>query len=380
MARGGTILGAAGLAHLLPYGWPRIGSLIPEAYAAVVLDPNNPTPPFTLEGIGNCGTPGTVLAMNDSSSSNVCNLFAADSDAAQGGPDLDIITTFQVLTDDMHAGDEIGVRFVIDEAVEKRVVAACFMKAGVPAIGLAAGNDFTDQNSYPAFVLVNWKAVTSLRIRRTQQGAEIIEVNGVAPATRQFIDRPLLPTAFRPQPSVEFGCPSSEAIVTVDIHAFASERVVVPVPGRLTFTDLRIRDADSTDRLRFRADFTLGAASNGIDPATEQVTIKLSTPGGGQFYPMSGVNSISGFDVKGNPPRRRWSLSDVERARTGIERFDIDEDPGNTWSIFFRDRSSDIPADDFSTVNAEIVIGNDRLTGSAELAQRPSGSGSWRLH
>ena len=48
--------------------------------------------------------------------------------------------------------------------------------------------------------------------------------------------------------------------------------------------------------------------------------MKLSTPTGGVFYSQT----LNGFTVKGNSPRRRWSLDDAERDRTGIERLIID--------------------------------------------------------
>jgi hypothetical protein len=348
-----------------------------RAMAEVVLDPLNPIPPFIVEPAGSQRyAPGNVLQITDVAG-DIINFHALDSDAAQDGPDLDIVTTFQVLDEPVHAGDEVGVRFVINEGVEKRIVVACIVKGGQLGIGLAAGDTLTDQNSYPAFVQVNYKAVTSVRFRRTNEGAEIIEVNGVAPATRQFVARAQLPTRNRVTPTVEFGCPSAEAEVTVNIHAFASERVNV-VPGMLTFTQLRIRDGESSDRLRLRADFTLGIGADGINPATEPVNIKLTTPSGGQFYPPPSTNPITGFEVRGNPPRRRWSISELERARTGIERFDFDEAPNNTGAVFFRD-AMNVPAIDFSIVDVEIVVGDDRLTGRAELVENPPGSGTWRL-
>jgi hypothetical protein len=42
-----------------------------------------------------------------------------------------------------------------------------------------------------------------------------------------------------------------------------------------------------------------------------------------------------------------------------------------------------LAATDFSTVNIEITIGSgttqDKLTGTANLVQKPAGSGRWRL-
>lgn len=106
--------------------------------------------------------------------------------------------------------------------------------------------------------------------------------------------------------------------------------------------------------------------------------MKLSSASG-EFYNQT----LNGFTVRGQAPRRRWSLDDAERARTGIERFEIDEDPNNAGAIILRDVRSELGTAAFDTVHAEIVIGTgaaaDKLTGTASLVQKPAGSGKWRL-
>ncbi len=159
------------------------------------------------------------------------------------------------------------------------------------------------------------------------------------------------------------------------MSTFYSERPAAAVQGTLAPTVLRIRDSDSTDKLRLRADFALGALGNGLNPTAEQVMVTLSTPSDGVVY----TRVLNGFDVTGKAPRRRWSLSDAEKARTGIERLDIDEDPGNSGAIFLRDVGSDLGNRDFTTVNLELLIGDERLAGSAQLKEKPAGSGMWRL-
>ncbi len=118
-------------------------------------------------------------------------------------------------------------------------------------------------------------------------------------------------------------------------------------------------------------------------PATEPVTIKLSTPATGQFYPSPDFNPLNGFDVQGRAPQRRWTLNDSERARTDIERLVFDEDPNNSGGISLRDFRAAIPPGDYSMVNVEITVGTgstaDKLTGTANLLEKPAGSGRWRL-
>jgi hypothetical protein len=378
LVRGGAVLGAAALAPFVPRGWPGSGFLVPDAYGAVRLDTNNPTANFTPEG-GQGYTPSpAVLSLNDQSVSDIISFYASDPDAAPGS-ELDIVATFQATGTSCNADG--GVHLVINEGgIAKAVIAVTAIKAGQRGIGLAAGDQFCDAGNYPVFVQADWTSPIRVRVRRTAAGdGEIVEINGVAPVPRAFLARASLPPRNRTTPTVEFGCASVEAITTAGFTEFFSERVA-GVPGTLAITSLRIRDADSTDRLRFRADFTIGAGNNGIDPASENVTVRLSTPAGAQFYPppASDFNPITGFDARGTAPRRRWSINASEQTRTGIERFDIDEDPNNSGGVSLRDATTNVPAIDYSTVNAEIVIGDDMLTGTVHLEQSPPGSGRWR--
>jgi hypothetical protein len=182
---------------------------------------------------------------------------------------------------------------------------------------------------------------------------------------------------------VEFGCASPEGTCTVPYNAFRSERVVNAVAGTLSFTSFRLRDADSADRIRFRADYTLGTGNNGIDPSLEPVTVKLTTLAGVQFYPVPDFNPLNGFDAQGRVGKRRRTLNDVERARTGIKQLLIDEDPRQKGGIAFRDIRTTLADEGFSSVKVEITIGAgataDKLTGTANLVERPFGSGKWRL-
>jgi hypothetical protein len=63
-----------------------------------------------------------------------------------------------------------------------------------------------------------------------------------------------------------------------------------------------------------------------------------------------GEPPLSGFDVRGRTPRRRWSLNAAERTRTGIERLDFDENPNQTDAIVLRDLRTSLPTIDYSTV------------------------------
>jgi hypothetical protein len=232
------------------------------------------------------------------------------------------------------------------------------------------------------FVAVDWqtKQVT-VRLRRHANGdAEIVEIDGIAPSPRALLPASECPPNTRSGGTSEFGCAGVEAQATVEYAAFRSERVVQPTQGTLNFTNFRLRDTDSVDRIRLRADYALGSGSDGINPAIEPVTIKLSTPWAGQFYPMPDFNPLNGFDMHRQAPNRRWVLTDAERARTGIEQLVFDEGT-NGGGISLRDFRATIPPGDYSMVNVDITIGTgataERLTGNVQLVEKRAGQ--WQL-
>jgi hypothetical protein len=360
-------LGAAGLS----LATPRPAAASP----GVVLDPNNPQANFTKEG-NQLFTPGPVLVLSDASGADIINFFAGDADAARG-VSTDVVVRFQITRTVPNNADN-GVRFAINDGQQRAVIAACITKNGQRGIGLAAGDIFADPNNYPdqAFVQVDWGvAVRELRIRRHATGeAEIVSVDGIPPPTRKFLLDGQLASAFRPQPTVEFGCRTREAEADLEIHAFRSERSGV-VSGTLSNIDLRIRDSSSNDRVRLRCEFALGAFSDGIDPGNEPVRIKMSTPAG-QFYPppTADYNPVNNFDVQGQPPRRKWSISAAESVRTQLERFDIEE----RGQITLRDATENIPEISFAVVSIDFSVGNDRFNAVVNLVEDPLGSGHWR--
>jgi hypothetical protein len=375
LTKSGMVLGAAALGPILPE--PNIwrlarGLWLPAAHASVVLDPTNPAN-FKQDGTQSV-IPGTVLTFADQSLSDFCTLFATDLDAV-AGVELDVVATFQVqLAFPIDA--DAGNRVAINDGVARAAIAACVLQNDVRGIGLLAQGTTTDPASYPVFIPVDWQtAPVTIRLRRCANGdAELVEVNGVAPSPRAVLTADKLPANTRAGSTVEFGCASPEARCTVEYGIFFSERPAHFVPGGLSVTHFRLRDADSPDRVRFRADFTLGSGSNGIDPATQPVSIALTTAAG-QFYPSPDFNPLSGFI----PMKRRWTLNDAERVRSGIERLDIDINSDGTGAVFLRDVRTTLPTLDYSTVGVHVLIGDDLITGTAHLVEKPLGSGRWRF-
>ena len=348
----------------------------------VTLDPNAPWANFEKDG--NQGVvPGlAIMVLVDASGSDHVAFYATDADA---GPDkeIEVAATFRIQSNDQPNGVDTGMRLVITDGAVTSAIVVCVTLGGVPGVAIALTTEFAGAENYAAFVPADWRNQISLKLRRNAAGdAEIVEVNGVPPTPRAIVPASSLPGPLRATPSVGFGLFSWTAFTTVEMIEFSSRAVgeppVDPVAGSLTFSRFRVRDFESNDQLRFKADFKLGANSNGINPSTEPVTLRLSTPAN-DFYNQV----LNGFTVKGQSPRRRWTLNDAERTRTGIERFDIDEDPNNAGALFLRDVRSRAGTGFFETVNVEIVIGTgaaaDKLTGTDTLMQKPDGSGKWRL-
>lgn len=356
-------------------GTPRT---VPISVPSVVLNPADISS-FTV--IGNQQpTVGGAVIFNDASQTDVSGLSATDADAATG-VELDLTAKFQVspqTTDGVDAGFQLTIS---DGTANRAAIAACIVVNGVPHIGLVSTGARDALTTYPAFIAAEWQAAPlTLKLRRTAEGGvQLLELNGAPPATRtELLPQQAAPRT-RPGNLAEFGCFSGPATLTAQVDSFMTERPAQPTQGNLTFTRFRIRDTDSTDRLAFRADFQLGTGTNGINPAAETVAVKLSTAQG-EFY----AQTLNGFNVRGQTPRRRWVLNDAERARTGIEQMVIEEDPNNSGSIFLRDVRNECGTREFTNVTVEVIIGAgaaaEVLTGSAELVEVPAGSGRWRFH
>lgn len=381
-------LGGVALTQLLPgeHAWAWVlASPSPPAFPglaikSVVLDPGHPLANFAVEGAQPFTPTPSLLVLLDQSVADVVDFYGFDP-AASPGNDVDVVAAFQVRTSTPLNADS-GVRFVINDGQFKAVMAGAIIVGGIKGIGLAAGVNFWDPTNYPVFVTADWTQPTTVRFRRSASGdAEIVDVNGVAPSPRALLAGVSLPPRNRLYPTIEFGCMSPEALCDVEFSQFYSEVPASAIRGALAFTEFRIRDDDTTDRLRVRADYALGADSDGINPSSEAMSVKLSTPTYGQFYPAPAAdfNPLAGFVAHGRAPRRRWSLNDAERARTGIERFDVDENPDHTGAIILRDLRTTLPNIDYSTVLVTVDIGFDLLTDTVHLVEKRAGSGRWRL-
>lgn len=326
-------------------------------------------------------TSPTTLQFSDSASGDFSGI-ALPNGCAAPGLEVDVVASFQVRSVTPDNAD-CSFRVVINDGQSKSAVVCCVIIDGDRVLALRGAGPASEAGSYPASIPIDWlSAPVSIRLRHAADGgAELMELNGVAPNSRVFLRADQVANRSRPGASSDIGCFSPQALADVDVTEFYAEAPAASIPGVLAFTQFRIRDDNSNGKVRFDADYTLGGSTDGIDPAAELVTVRLSTPAYGQFYPAptADFNPLSGFDLKGITPQRRWLLNAAEEARTGIEKLRVHEDLNQSGSIVLKDANNSPPAIDYSTVNVEIVVGNDRFTGTVQMIEEPAGSGRWRL-
>lgn len=343
-----------------------------RAYASpgAIFDPTKyPTATgFSADGDPNIQvTPGSVLTIADSGGTHLA--FYGDLGATGAGA-IEVAASFRINTAVgyvLDGGGDSGVRAGFTDG--SKWFMACFVADPNVANGALRVALLLD-GSFSTGIQADWSILTDCTVRRVTdaQGTTFAELT-VAGQTER-IEARTLPASTRAAPTLEFGCYGDVAKATAEFQSLALNTVKLVPFATFAVRDLRIRDVDTNDALRLRADFALDPDSDGIDPATEMVSLELSN-GAGVFY----TQTLNGFDVHGQAPRRRWSLNDAERNRTGIERFDIRED----GAIILGDRHTSIPTLDYSTVDVFLAIGDDAGSAEAQLVEHPAGSGRWRL-
>jgi len=123
-------------------------------------------------------------------------------------------------------------------------------------------------------------------------------------------------------------------------------------------------------KVQVQGKFTLDAGSDGIDPASDGITLRLFLPGGlpgsGQFYPSTG----SIMPVNLQKTVRGWAMASSEKARTGIHDLEIQKtrDP-LTFTFKLVDTKTGITAQDYRNIIMEISSGNDAGVSDVTLAE-----------
>jgi hypothetical protein len=199
------------------------------------------------------------LTLTDTSSADFVGFFANDGDA-QAGHAIDLVATFQLLQTVPNNVDT-GLRLVINDGIETAAILGGIYVDLDPgpfsnfalALGLAAGTNFSDPASWPAFTIVDLTNPTSVRLRRTAAGdTELIELNGAPPPNPVFLPKASLPPKTRAGATVEFGLFSLESEGTVVFTELYSE-TVVPEPATATLLTIGIGGLLVAARRRLKA-------------------------------------------------------------------------------------------------------------------------------
>ena len=160
----------------------------------------------------------------------------------------------------------------------------------------------------------------------------------------------------------------------VFLRRASAATLAVAVGGILAQPRSAAARSTADDFVHVKGEFTLGAASHGIDPATQPVSLRLLVPPGHRVYPSeSDIMPITGFV----PTADGWAISSAEKARTGLQAFDISrtEEPGR-FAFNFVDTSTDLAVRDYDVVWVDLRIGDDAGNAHETLVEK---NGSWTL-
>ncbi len=166
---------------------------------------------------------------------------------------------------------------------------------------------------------------------------------------------------------------TSDAAGNFDIYLFEFQVQVAGFPLSLAITSLQLKPSGA-EKVQLDLDVTLDAASDGIDPPGETVSLELFKADGTRFYPTAFVDLVNGFIVTSCG----WSISDEAKSATGIQAFNINRtaDP-RTFTIHLVDTRTGLVQDPlYQSVSARLTIGNDGGSSSA-IAPRQQSNGDW---
>ena len=128
------------------------------------------------------------------------------------------------------------------------------------------------------------------------------------------------------------------------------------------------------DSVEIQGDFLLGPASDGIDPTTQPVALRLLVPPGDRVYPWG----TDFMPITGSVPTAEgWSISRAEKRRTGLDAFDIKRtaQPGR-FTFNLLDRRAALTDRNYGVVWVELTIGDDAGEADEALVERNS---TWTL-
>lgn len=161
----------------------------------------------------------------------------------------------------------------------------------------------------------------------------------------------------------------------LDVFLYTFTVQIEPTAFPLTtgITSLQLKPSGA-EKVQIDLDVTLDAASDGINPPGETVSLRLFNADGSQFYPTAFGDLVNGFVATTSG----WSITDAAKTATGIQAFNINRtaDP-RTFTIHYVDTRTGLVQDPlYRSVSAKLTIGNDEGS-SAAIAPRQQDNGDW---
>ena len=132
---------------------------------------------------------------------------------------------------------------------------------------------------------------------------------------------------------------------------------VHPLTVMLTQVQIFLQGAK---KVQLDGKFTLAADSDGIDPASDGISVRLfvpgTLPGSGQFYPQD----TTIMPVMLRQSGRGWTITQPEKKRTGIREMEVQRtNIPNTLTFKLVDTKAGIAIQDYQNIVIQISSGND---------------------
>ncbi len=164
-------------------------------------------------------------------------------------------------------------------------------------------------------------------------------------------------------------------LTNLDIYLYTFTVQIEPTafPLAAGITSLQLKPSGA-EKVQIDLDVTLDAASDGINPPGETVSLQLFNADGSKFYPTAFGDLVNGFVATTGG----WSISDAAKTATGIQAFNINRtaDPLR-FTIHYVDTRTGLVQDPlYRSVSAKLTIGNDAGS-SAVVAPRQQNNGDW---
>jgi hypothetical protein len=314
--------------------------------------------PFSVD------TAARRLAINDESVTDRCFLFKACPDIPTNEITVDVLMKIGP-NGFAPSGENTGVHVVLAEGngtngITGREIRVACLQVGIERrLALQASN-----GTYTPGILHDWLIEQQFQIRRSAFGEATLESGALSDSLSH--DR-LAPTTFDTA-TFGLGCALNEAKAVPTFGPIGD-----PEPAQITPTLVQLFP-NGAEKVAVEGTFAIDATSNGIDPAAEDVALRLHFPAGNRIYPVDGTDTMP---VAFEPMSGGWRITAAGKQRTGIQDFEIFMTGDPSVFVFkLVDTKTGLPSADYHTVRLALEIGDD--SGSVDMAPVEN-NGKWTL-